>query len=169
MKRSVLLWQLGGLVFTSALGTLLHFLYEWTGAIFLKPISAINESTWEHMKILYFPMLFYAIFQSFFFKKYYPNFWWAKCLGFLIGLILIPIIFYTYNGAIGKSPDWLNITIFFISAGLAYFIEGVFLYHNKPNWTGKFLPIIIISLIGVLFIIFTFSAPNLPIFIDPTK
>ena len=61
MKRSLLLWQVFGLTFSAVLGTLLHFLYDWTDLEFLKPISAINESTFEHMKILFFPMLIFAI------------------------------------------------------------------------------------------------------------
>ena len=45
-------------IFISVLGVLLHFTYEWSGN---NPIvglfSATNESTWEHLKLLFFPML----------------------------------------------------------------------------------------------------------------
>jgi hypothetical protein len=39
MKRSLVLWQFGGLTFTAVLGTILHFLYDWTGLIIFAPIS----------------------------------------------------------------------------------------------------------------------------------
>ena len=113
MKRSFVLWQFLGFVITSLGGTFLHFLYEWTGeAKWVAPFSGVNESTWEHMKLLFWPIFIFAIVQSFFFKER-RDFWNIKLRGILLGLALIPIIFYTYNGVIGPSPDWFNITIFF--------------------------------------------------------
>lgn len=43
-------------IFISILGVLLHFTYEWSGdnpAVGL--FSAVNESTWEHLKLIFFP------------------------------------------------------------------------------------------------------------------
>ena len=108
MKRSIGLWQFVGFAVTSFLGTALHFLYDLLGkSVFIAPFSGVNESTWEHMKLLFWPMLVFAITESFFFQDR-ENFWCVKLRGILLGLILIPVIFYTYNGAVGKSPDWLN-------------------------------------------------------------
>ncbi|MBR7099452.1 MAG: hypothetical protein IKC59_08555 [Clostridia bacterium] len=82
MKRSIGLWQLFGFAVTSLLGTLLHFLYEWLGeAVWIAPISGVNESTWEHMKLLFWPMLLYAIAESFFFRDR-KDFWCVKLRGF---------------------------------------------------------------------------------------
>ena len=50
-------------ILTLILGTLLHFLYEWTGYNYLVGfISPVNESTWEHLKLLFFPVLFLSFF-----------------------------------------------------------------------------------------------------------
>ena len=115
MKHSIKLWQLAGFSITSLLGTLLHFLYDWTGkSVIAAPFSGVNESTWEHMKLLFWPMLLFSIVQNRYFKEY-SDFWCIKVKGIVLGLVLIPIIFYTYNGVIGKSPDWVNIIIFFIN------------------------------------------------------
>ena len=123
MKRSIGLWQLMGFAVTSLVGTVLHFLYDWLGeAAWIAPFSGVNESTWEHMKLLFWPMLLYAIVQSFFFRDR-EDFWCVKLRGTLLGLGLIPVLFYTYNGVIGKSPDWINVTIFFVAAALAYLYE----------------------------------------------
>ena len=114
MKRSIDLWQILGFGVTSLGGTILHFLYDWLGkAIWIAGFSGVNESTWEHMKLLFWPMFLYAIVQSFFFRER-KDFWCVKLKGIFLGLALIPILFYTYNGVIGKSPDWINIAIFFI-------------------------------------------------------
>ena len=116
MKRNVTIWGIMGFAVTSFVGTILHFLYEWLGeAVLVAPFSGVNESTWEHMKLLFWPMFLFAIVQSFFFRDR-RDFWCVKLRGTVLGLALIPVIFYTYNGVIGRSPDWFNIAIFFISA-----------------------------------------------------
>lgn len=114
IKRNLFLWQFAGFVMTVLGGIMLHFLYGLTNEnILVAPFSAVNESTWEHMKLMYFPLLVYALIQSRFFREY-KCFWCIKLIGITTGLMLIPVLFYTYNGAFGKSPDWLNMTIFFL-------------------------------------------------------
>ena len=168
MKRTVWMWQLWGFAFTSLGGTLLHFLYEWLGKpMWIAPFSGVNESTWEHMKLLFFPMLFYAIFESFFFRKR-SDFWSIKLKGTLLGLILIPIIFYNYNGIIGKSPDFVNIAIFFVSAATAYAYEHTKLKKGeKSECVSARLSLIILITVAAFFILFTFKTPKLAIFRDP--
>ena len=167
MKRSIGLWEFLGFAVTSLGGTLLHFLYEWLGeAIWIAPFSGVNESTWEHMKLLFWPMLIYAIVQSFFFSER-EDFWCVKARAILIGISLIPILFYTYNGVIGKSPDWLNIAIFFISAGIAYLYEYLIFKSDKSRCISSKSAVVLLCVIALLFIVFTFSAPEIAIFKDP--
>ena len=170
--KSLSIWQLAGLTFTAVVGTLLHFLYEWTGIFALAPFSAVNESTFEHMKILFFPMLLFAVVQSRFFKKEYPGFWQVKCIGITLGTLLIPVLFYTYNGAFGKSPDWFNISSFFLAAGTAYFVETqLFKRKNGSNQAQKsyLWAKLALCFFALLFIFFTFAPPALPLFQDPTS
>lgn len=167
MKQNISLWQFSGFSLTSLLGTVLHFFYDWTNkSILIAPFSGVNESTWEHMKLLFFPLFLFALIQYRFFKDY-ENFWCIKLIGSLSGLISIPILFYTYNGVIGKSPDWINITIFFISAAAAFLLEWYLFKRNRLSCKRPCLAFIIFCLIGVLFIIFTFWTPKLAIFKDP--
>ena len=167
MKRTAWLWQLFGFAITSLLGTLLHFLYDWTNkSILVAPFSGVNESTWEHMKLLFWPMLVFAIIQSFFFGGY-RGFWCIKLRGALLGISLIPIIFYTYNGVIGKSPDWINIAIFFVCAAVVYVYETKQL--NEKGDDCKYPCVAFISLVAIalLFVVFTFNTPQIEIFKDP--
>ena len=49
---------ISGFLFTSVLGTLSHFFYEWSGdSTFIGLVCPISESAWEHMKLLFFPAL----------------------------------------------------------------------------------------------------------------
>lgn len=167
MKRSIGLWQLMGFAVTSLGGTLLHFLYDWLGeAVWIAPFSGVNESAWEHMKLLFWPMFIYAVVQSFFFSDR-EDFWCIKLKGTLLGLVMIPVLFYTYNGAIGKSPDWLNIAIFFISAAIAYIYETRQFNNKTTICRYKKLSIAILLIIAVLFVLFTFTTPEIGIFKDP--
>jgi len=167
MKRSINLWQLLGFAFTSLCGTVLHFLYDWSGrAVWVAPFSGVNESTWEHMKLLFWPMFIFGIVQSFFLRER-VEFWCVKLKGTLLGLLLIPIIFYTYNGAIGKSPDWLNIAIFFVSATLAYIYETRQFNNKTTTCNNPKKCLIYLYVIAVMFVVFTFITPELGMFRDP--
>ena len=167
MKRTIGISQWIGFGVTAAGGTLLHFLYDWLGkAEWIAPFSGINESTWEHMKLLFWPTFIFSIVQSFFFRDR-ENFWCVKRRGILLGLALIPIIFYTYNGAIGKSPDWINIAIFFISAAMVYICETRLFNSEKVICRSPKLAFASLCAIGLQFAVFTFRTPEIGIFLDP--
>lgn len=93
MKRNLYLWQFVGFVMTVLGGTLLHFLYDLTNeSVLVAPFSAVNESTWEHMKLMYFPLFVFALIQRRFFREY-KSFWCIKLIGIITGLVLIPVLF----------------------------------------------------------------------------
>ena len=167
MDKKIKLLGLWGFATVSLLGTILHFLYDWSGKITaIAPFSSVNESTFEHMKLLFWPMLLFALIEWLFLRER-DDFWCVALRSILIGLSLIPILFYTYNGVIGKSPDWINITIFFISAFISYFYRTRKLLTASVRCKNPAIPILILVGIAILFIIFTFMPPKLNIFIDP--
>lgn len=169
MKRSLWIWQLMGFAVTSLGGTLLHFLYEWFGeALWIAPFSGVNESTWEHMKLIFWPMFIFAVVESFFFSER-ENFWCVKLRGIVLGLVSIPILFYTYNGVVGKSPDWFNIAIFFISAAIAYVYELRLFNLKRERTCYPRLAFAMLLGIALLFVYFTFNTPELNIFKDPVS
>ena len=168
MERSYSQWQMAGFIFTSIMGTLLHFLYDISGeSLLVAPFSAINESIWEHMKLLYFPMLAFAWIEYAAMEKPEGKFWCIKLMGMLLGLMLIPILYYTYKGVFGKNIDWFNIAIYFLVAGLVFWVE-VRLFQRKascriPSWTA----VLLLLLIGGIFVVWTFRPPRIPLFRDP--
>ena len=167
MKKSIGLWSLVGFAVVSLGGTLLHFLYEWLGeAVWIAPFSGVNESTWEHMKLLFVPCFIFAIVQSFFFRDR-KDFWCVKLRGILLGLVAIPVLFYTYNGVVGKSPDSINIAIFFIAAALAFVCETKLFNSEIIRCAHPRAALTALVIIALLFILFTFRTPELGIFKDP--
>ena len=167
MKQRSILWQAAGFAAVTFGGTILHFLYDWTGgSILVAPFSGVNESTWEHMKLLFWPLFLFALVQRLFFKDQ-DNYWCVKLAEILLGLVLIPVLFYTYNGAFGKSADWINITIFYVSTFLTFLSER---WAFKNNWFQCKYPKLAFSLIcmiGVMFVVFTIVPPRIPLFRDP--
>jgi hypothetical protein len=118
------------------------------------------------MKLLFWPLVIFGGIEWFFFRDR-EDFLCVKLRGILLGLTLIPTLFYTYNGVVGKSPDWINIAIFFISAAAVYIYETRLFRSEKLTCKHPRLAIAIISVIAVLFIVFTFFTPKIGIFRDP--
>ena len=124
MKRELRRWEIVGFIATGLFGTLLHFVYEWTGGNrVIAVFSAVNESTWEHMKLLFIPFLVFTVVEFIVFSEAFRNFFAVKAASILLGLVSIPALFYTLTGMFGKLPDWVNITIFFLADALLYFVS----------------------------------------------
>ncbi len=167
MKQRSVLWQAAGFALVTFGGTILHFLYDWTGeSLLVAPFSGVNESTWEHMKLLYWPLFLFSSIQRLFLKEQ-KNYWCVKLAEILLGLLLIPVLFYTYNGVFGKSPDWINIAIFYISAALVFIFEWWAFKKDRLPCRNPWLAFAALCLIGVLFVVFTFAPPQIPLFRDP--
>ena len=115
------------------------------------------------------PILAYAYFcyRTKLLLPWYKCFWCVKLRGILLGLALIPILFYTYNGVIGKSPDWFNIAIFFIAAAVAFIYETRLFTSEKIRFITPNLSLISLLCIAMLFLIFTFATPEIGIYKDP--
>lgn len=147
------------------LGVLSHFLYDWSGQnILVGFFTSINESTWEHMKLLFFPMLFISILENIIFKKKLKDFIPARTFGILSGMAFIVIVFYTFWGISGRLVDFVNIAIYIAAVWFAFRTEKTLL--NKKKLPDLCICIAILISITILFIIFTLHSPEVGIFYD---
>lgn len=168
MKQSIPHWQIVGFIFTSILGTFLHFLFDLTGgSVFAALFSAVNESIWEHMKLIFYPMVLFAMIEYRAWGKEIPDFWCIKLKGITLGLVLIPLIYYMYTGILGVNADWFNVTIFFIAAAAAYYLETRLFTSDHSCVLGGRLAVVLLCLIAVVFTVLTFLPPRIPFFKDP--
>lgn len=168
MKKNLRKIQIIGFVFTGVAGVILHFLYDLTGKNTIAAFfSGVNESIWEHMKLLFFPMFAFAIIEYCIFGKNQKSFWCIKLIGILTGLLLIPMIYYTYTGILGINADWFNIVIFFIAAGVTYFIETLLFKQTFLPCKSPCIAFVVLCVIGLSFMVFTFIQPKIPLFQDP--
>lgn len=168
MHKKRIKMEIIGFVFVSILGTLCHFFYEWSGySNVVGMFCPINESTWEHLKLLWFPFLIWTIAEYFILDK--PSGYWApKCTGILIGLTATTSFYYTYYGIGGKGIMFWDVFSFFLGVAAA-FITGYLLNQCKifQKPTAQAAALILFIGVSVIFVIFTFSPPLIPWFRDP--
>lgn len=140
MKTQIKNWEIIGIFFIIAFGASLHFVFEWTD--YWRPaalIAAVNESTWEHFKIAFWPSMIWAVIEYLFIRKEVNNFAIAKSAGFLIMPIVTAVLFYGYNAITGQHYLILDIIIFIISAITGQIISMQLLLRDKikVNWLRK--------------------------------
>ena len=169
MGKRLFYWELAGALFTAALGTLLHFVYDWSGGWgAAAAFSAVNESTWEHMKLLFFPLFLFSVVQVCVMGRNYPNFLAVRAVSILTGLVLIPVLFYTYTGVLGRSVDWVNIALFFLAALGAFLLDFRLLRRSRISapWQ-QILGLIVLWALAFCFVWCTFHPVELALWRDP--
>ena len=170
MKRSIPFWQMAGFVFTGVVGTLLHFLFDLAGGSVIAALfSAVNESIWEHLKLLFYPMLAFAMTEYLVWGKEISAFWCIKLMGMGTGLLLIPMIYYGYTGILGVSADWFNIAIFFVAAAMTYWMETRLFRSGRTCPVSGKLALVLIGALVAVFTVLTFVPPCIPLFRDPVS
>ena len=165
-NKKLLRFQIISTIFTILLGTLLHFTFELSNKnLIIGAFSAVNESTWEHLKLLFFPMLISTIVGCFYIGKSLPNYLCGKVIGIICALLFTTIFFYTYTGILGTNIDILNIALFVFSAILGEYIAYKIILSK--SFCNKNIAITFLVILFVCFIIFTYFTPQISLFKDP--
>ena len=169
MRRKLFFWELGGFLFTGALGTLLHFVYEWSGGSALAAwFSAVNESTWEHMKLLFVPVFLFSVVPVSVLGRDCPHLLWSRALSTLAGLALIPVLFYTYTGVLGFYVNWANIAVFYLADAGLFALDGWLLRRGRRGALWRQVAGLAV-LWGLMFafVFCTFRPPHIALWQDP--
>ncbi len=161
--------QIAGFVFTVIVGTLLHFTYEWSGeSALVGAFSAVNESVWEHLKLLSVPMLLFGIVEYFIYGRNKDNFFPVRLISILLGMTIIVAVFYTYSGILGKHIPIVDILLFVTAALVSYCYSYKMLRTDKhDSKLAKALAVFGVVLLIVCIIAFTFAPPHIGLFQDP--
>ena len=164
-------WELAGLVLTLIFGNLLHFVYDWSGQnSVVAAFAAVNESTWEHMKLLAMPGVIWSLVEAVALRSSRQSVLMARALGLLAGLVTIPTVYYTYTGALGVSSMIVDVVLFQAAVLLGALVSWRVLAKNKltgPIWGA--VGLLLLLGVAALFVWWTYAPPVLPIFIDPTN
>lgn len=166
MYKKLKIFHIVSAIIVAILGTILHFTYDWSGNNNLIALfSSINESTWEHLKLIFFPMLLASVIGYFTYLKPFSSFWCSRALGILVSLTFIVIFFYTYSGILGKNIAIIDIISFFISVILGELTSYRLMNNNIP--CKKICAITFLIIVTISFFIFTFKPPHIGLFRNP--
>lgn len=155
-------------LFVVLLGVFLHFAYELSGE---NPIvglfSLVSESVWEHLKLVFYPMLVLTLWDMFTNQRNNLCFLPARTLATLAGMAFVVILYYTVTGILGFQTALINILIYLLGVLVIFLVEKK-LCHRCNTISVK-VAIVLWALFFILFIVFTIAPPALGIFIPPAE
>jgi hypothetical protein len=167
-SKKVLIYEIVGTLFIVFLGSAFHFTYELSGKLaIVGAFSAVNESVWEHLKLAFWPSLIWLLIEYLPLKKLTNNFLMSKTLGTYLMVVLIPIVFYSYTSITGGSIFAIDITTFIVAVVAGQIISYNLFKKNQFSRMADKVALVMLAVLGISFIIFTFYPPHLPIFQDP--
>ena len=158
-------YTLIGILVLFVVGSLFHFLYSLTGECFIVGLFVpINESIFEHTKMVVLPIfIWWFIFYLFRKKDLFVNAWFTSALIAMISaIIIIPMLFYFYSQAFGIESLVIDILILLVSLAIGQ-ILGLHYYRHGKGIEYHFAIVLMIVII-ILFAFFTINPPAFPIF-----
>lgn len=170
-KAAVFRWEMWGIPFIAVLGALLHFTFEWSGG--WRPagvISAVNESVWEHLKLTFWPTVFWTVIEYLtIYRKVwssYPGFLLARAIGAFSMPVVIVVVFYSYTAFTGDNILAVDLSSFVIAVvlGQAVSYRLWVCCTLSPAYNRLGLGLFIIGILALA--VFTFYPPHVGIFRD---
>ena len=149
-------------VLAAAAGVLLHFIYGW----FPNPVSAlispVRESVWEHVKLLYFPLLGTSLVMGRGGKGMGRAPW---LLGMVTACVVMLGVAYLYHVAFRGEAMAVDLALFFLTMGLGFLLPRVL--WPLCEWPGtEKAAWVLTALLGALIVWFTFFPPDTALFAD---
>jgi len=158
-------WELAGFAFIVILGIPLHSGFAWCGHYpGIAWLTPVNESTWEHFKLCFWPGLVFALVEMKAFGATADSFWRAKALGLLSMPVAIILFFYGYTAFLGHHVLAADILIFIAAVAIGQAISYRFLKSaaSRSRWWST-----VVTALALAFVWFTYDPPRLFLFKDP--
>ncbi len=169
IKLNLKKWKIISVFLIFALSSLFHFIYEWCPNILTSLIFPVNESIWEHNKIIFLSFLVITLLEKYYYKDT-KNVLYAGVLSTLLCSILVMVIFTPIYLYILKTNDNIIITliIFFISICISTYFNYKLL-NQQYNPQKEKIAIMLWLVIFILNVILTFYPPHNSLFYDFRK
>lgn len=162
--KKLVLWDALLFIVIGVLGPLLHFSSPLFPYIpLLQFIAPINESIWEHLKLLYFPAVLVGVTRRLMTGRLHHGILTTFAEGILLAMLLTITLYYTYSGVLGTFLLWVDIAVFYISD----LILTIYVHTRSSRQKKSSLPgLLILLLLAGCFFYFTLYPPDLGIFRD---
>lgn len=156
-----------GIILICLFGTMLHFTYELSHHNkFVGIFSAVNESTWEHIKICMTPSLLWSIYEIIKYGFNY-NFLFAKSVSLLTIIILIPLLFYSYTYFTKRAILFIDIISFYVTVILSQLVFKIIIGLNNLSSIYVYIGIALLIIELIAYLLLTFKPIKNIIFKDP--
>ena len=165
--RAILRWEIAGTIFIIVVGSALHFVFGWTGG--WRPvavIAAVNESIWEHLKLAFWPGLFWAFLPPKCVELPLLERLAAKGFTLFLTAVLIVTIFTSYTAILGHNLLLLDIGTFVLAVVIGQSASAAIGIYGMPG-SALFLiglSLLIAQLTAYAFL--TYYPPDLWLFVD---
>lgn len=157
-----------GIIITFLLTVLFHFLYEWLPNPIFSVLFPVNESIWEHMKLLYSGLLSWGLIEYFIIKKRnikVTNYWTGLFLTMISSIIVYLIIYLPLYNLFGETKI-ISIGLLIIVIILSQIFNYFLITKSKENTMLNKISIALILLGYVVFGVLTYNPPKNYIFYD---
>lgn len=144
-----------------------HFMYEWFSNILFSIFFPVNESVFEHMKMLFTSIIFYGILDFLFLKFFHQkrdNFLASLFLSASLSIPVFLIIYLPFYYLIGENMP-LNLICLFITIVISQFISYLVLKSNNLK-NLNMASVAGIILVYIIFGFLTYYPPILDLFYD---
>lgn len=156
-----------GIIFISIIGTLLHFMYEWSGHNKIVSLfAAVNESTWEHIKIALTPTFIWTLYDGAIYGMN-KNYFIAKTSSILVIIILIPLLFYAYQLITKKSILVVDIIIFYLAIIISNLTFSYIINIEPLHFFYSYISVVVLFIIFGFYMVLTLLPIKNFLFKDP--
>ncbi len=154
-------------VIISIIGTISHFTYDMSNHNKVVGLfSAVNESTWEHIKIALTPTLLWGLIDGLIYGES-ANYFLAKLVSLVIIIVLMPALFYGYKALLKKEIFIFDILIFYIVIICSQLIFCRIIKMDDIRYIYRYLSCIGVFLVFGGYMIHTLLPAKSFIFKDP--
>ena len=146
----------------AALGVLLHFLFEWFPNPVLALISPVRESIWEHVKLIYIPLLAASLFLGRGGNSLGRAPW---LLSLVVACVVMLSLGYVYHIILRGEALIVDLILYLFMLALGFLLpKALWPLFGRPG-VEKFAWALT-ALLGALIVWFTFSPPDTALFAD---
>lgn len=149
---------LAAFVLTALAGCGLHFLYAWSPNLLFAVLSPVRESVWEHLKLVYWPMLAALLLYTRRDKESRAG-WY---LGLLTACGLLLLFGWVYNIRMAGASTVVDIAAYVVVLALGFAVARCIPVSGR--WRSPLL--LLVGVLAVLVVIFTFWTPDGLLFAD---
>lgn len=146
-------------ILTTLAGTCLHFVYDLLPNVVTALFSPVNESIWEHLKLIYWPYLAAMALVTGKAGMGRRGSWLFSLLVISVAMLLVG---YVYHISLGGGSVVFDVGLYVVLMAVGFWLPG-----KLKSPAGRSAPLLFLTvLLGFCIVLFTFLPPDSILFAD---